>query len=142
MPRLVLITESPSKTSYPGSPSRSDPARHYIAGGFVLDTATCIALASRIGNISLDPEVTKDCSMAFGIIMMKVEKKPYNTTFNSIYNGDQVDRMIITQLEPFQGWEEMDPKLIPKLKEGPHEAIARKLLAEEGGLTFLFCLST
>ena len=49
-----------------------------------------------------------------------------------------VSYMVITQSAWFNGYKDMDPSLIPQFEEGDREAVARKLLDEQGVCVSLF----
>ena len=51
-----------------------------------------------------------------------------------------VSYMVITQSAWFKGYKDMDPSLIPQFEEGEREAVARKLLDEQGVCVSLFFL--
>ena len=125
------------QTSYPSGPSRKNPPRRSIVGGYVIDNATCVAWGSRILDEPLNPDRENDSIGALSMIMRKLRKKPYYTRFIMFGPESFKQYMVVTQSAPFNGWKGMDPGLIPKFEEGNLEAIARDLLEAEGKLTFL-----
>ena len=138
MRQEASISDLPSntpQTSYPSGPSRKNPPRRSIVGGYVIDNATCVAWGSRILDEPLDPDRRSDSSGAFSIIMLKLDKKPYYTRFIMFGPESYKQYMVVTQSAPFNGWKGMDPGLIPKFEERNREAIARNLLEAEGKLT-------
>ena len=137
MRQETSISDLPSNTpqTYPSGPSRKNPPRRSIVGGYVIDNATCVAWGSRILDEPLDPDRRSDSSGAFSIIMLKLDKKPYYTRFIMFGPESYKQYMVVTQSAPFNGWKGMDPGLIPKFEEGNREAIARDLLEAEGRLT-------
>jgi hypothetical protein len=130
--------DAQSQTSYPSGPSLKNPPRRSVVGGFVFDNATCVAWGSRLIMEPLDPEIRNDSIAAFWAIMEKVEAKPYQAYFTMFGPESYKQYMIVTQSAPFRGWKGMDPKLIPRFEEGEREAVARKLLEAEGGLTAVY----
>ena len=137
MRQETSISNLPSNTpqTYPSGPSRKNPPRRSIVGGYVIDNATCVAWGSRILDEPLDSDRVSDSSGAFSIIMQKLGKKPYYTRFIMFGPESYKQYMVVTQSAPFNGWKGMDPGLIPKFEEGNLEAIARDLLEAEGRLT-------
>ena len=136
MPQETSIsTSNTPQTSYPGGPSRTNPSRDTIVGGYVIDNATCVAWGSRIVGEPLNPDRKGDSIGALSVIMGKVEEKPYYARFIMFGTESCREYMVITQSAPFNGWKGMDPALIPKFEEGEREAIARVLLEAEGRLT-------
>jgi hypothetical protein len=115
--------------SYPTGPSREYPPRLVIIGGFVIDIDTCAAWGSRILGEYLDPK-TK-VNTAYGVIVYKLLRE-YKTNFTGIGETTGSEWMVVTQSARFKGWKDMDPALIPQFQEGEREAIARKLLEQEG----------
>ena len=130
------MSSNTPQTSYPSGPSRKNPPRRSIVGGFVIDNATCVAWGSRILHEPLNPDVENDSIGALSLIQRKLENKPYRTDFIMFGPECYKQYMIVTQSAEFNGWKGMDPRLIPKFEEGKREAIARDLLAAEGRFTF------
>ena len=141
---LLLVSKSPffkmssntPQTSYPSGPSRKNPPRRSIVGGYVIDNATCVAWASRISELSLNPDLVKDSNGALFLIIRKLGNKPYRTRFIMFGPESYKQYMVVTQSADFNGWKGMDPGLIPKFEEGKLEAIARDLLEAEGRFMF------
>ena len=131
------LPSNTSQTSYPSGPSRKNPPRRSIVGGYVIDNATCVAWGSRILDEPLNPDRENDSIGALSMIMRKLRKKPYCTRFIMFGPESFKQYMVVTQSAPFNGWKGMDPGLIPKFEEGNLEDIARDLLEAEGKLTFL-----
>ena len=131
----ILPSNTRHETSYPSGPSRENPPRRSIVGGYAIDNATCVAWGSRILGEPLNPDVNKDSNGALCRVMQKVQGKPYRARF--IMFGPEMYKqyMAVTQSAAFCGWKGMDPELIPKFEEGEREAVARDLLAMEGKLT-------
>ncbi|KAF9479516.1 hypothetical protein BDN70DRAFT_688057 [Pholiota conissans] len=109
-----------------------------VAGGFTFNNATCVAWASRIHQVTLNPEVLNDYTKAFSIVMYKVEHEPFNEHFEMLGRTRYQEYMIITRMKPFKGWEGMDSTLIPQFKEGRREAFIRTLLEAEGVTDYEF----
>ncbi|KAF8799092.1 hypothetical protein BYT27DRAFT_7202071 [Phlegmacium glaucopus] len=130
--------DAQSQTPYPSGPSRENPPRNSIVGGFVLDNAACVAWGSRIMGEPLNPEVRRDSMAALCLVMRKIERKPYNSFFTMIGPESYRLYMVVTQSKLFRGWKGMDPELIPKFEEGEREAVARELLKAEGVTQFEF----
>ena len=138
MRQEASISDLPSntpQTSYPSGPSRKNPPRRSIVGGYVIDNATCVAWGSRILEKPLNPNRENDSIGALSLIMQKLDKKPYYTRFIMFGPESYKQYMVVTQSAPFNGWKGMDPGLIPKFEERNREAIARNLLEAEGKLT-------
>ena len=141
---LLLVSKSPffkmssntPQTSYPNGPSRKNPPRRSIVGGYVVDNATCVAWGSRILEKPLNPDVENDSIGALYIIIRKLGDKPYRTRFIMFGPESFKQYMVVTQSAAFNGWKGMDPGLIPKFEEGKLEAIARDLLEAEGRFIF------
>ena len=70
-----------AQTSYPSGPSKKNPPRRSIVGGYVIDNVTCVAWGSRILEEPLNPEVESDSLGSLALIMRKLRKKPYHTLF-------------------------------------------------------------
>ena len=104
-----------------------DPRRRRI-GGFVMSTATAFAWASRIHGQTIYP--VYENYLAEQTILRKIKK--YKVDFREVGEVPDVEWMIVTQIAPFKGRVGMDPATIPQFVEGEWEAIARRLLAEEG----------
>jgi hypothetical protein len=102
-------------------------------GGYVIDNATCVAWASRILEIPLNPDLAKDSFGSLSIIMKKVRR--HNADFIMFGPESYKQYMVVTQSATFHGWKGMDPELIPKFEEGEREAAARDHLEAEGRLT-------
>ena len=102
----------------------------------MIDNATCVAWASRISELSLNPDLVKDSNGALFLIIRKLGNKPYRTRFIMFGPESFKQYMVVTQSAEFNGWKGMDPGLIPKFEEGKREAIARDLLEAEGRFTF------
>ena len=127
------MSSNTPQTSYPSGPSRQNPPRRSIVGGYVIDHATCVAWGSRIVNVPLNPET--ESFGALSIVMRELDEK-YRTRFIMFGPESYKQYMVVTQSAAFSGWKGMDPRLIPKFKEGTVEAIARDLLEAEGRFTF------
>ena len=135
-PTSNLLSNKPSQTSYPSGPSKKNPPRLSIVGGYVIDNASCIAWGSRILGEPLNPDRNNDSFGALYLIARKVE--PYRANFIMFGPECYKQYMVVTQSALFRGWKGMDPELIPKFEEGEREAIARDLLEAEGGLLGVF----
>ena len=136
----ILPSNAQPERSYPSGPSRENPPRDSIVGGYVIDNATCVAWGSRILGRPLNPDIKNHSIGAIYVIIGKIEGKPYHTPF--IMFGTEIYKqyMVVTQSASFNGWKGMDPELIPKFEEGKREAIARELLEKEGKLLRVFYL--
>jgi hypothetical protein len=124
----MLSPSSESKNT-----SRSDSARYprrTRMAGFMMSTETATAWASRLSGRDLHPYY--DSPSVWKIICDKV--RPYRSNFGEVGEVSGVNYMVITQSARFQGYKDMEPSLIPLFAEGEREAIARKLLEEEGVL--------
>ena len=75
---IFNMSSNTPETSYPSGPSRKNPLRRSIVGGYVIDNATCVAWGSRIVKVQLNPE--KDSFGALSIVMRELEEK-YRTRF-------------------------------------------------------------
>ncbi|KAM6490926.1 hypothetical protein JOM56_013630 [Amanita muscaria] len=67
-------------------------------------------------------------------LILRDKVRPHGADFANISETEEPCYMVITQSACFQGYKDMDPKLIPQFEEGEREAIARKLLKAEGSL--------
>ena len=137
-----LPSNTRPQTSYPSGPSRKNPPRDEIVGGYVIDNATCVAWASRLFDMPLNPDVEKDCMRAFSIVLVRTAEKtkPYRTRFIMLGSESYKEYMVVTQSRAFSRWKGMDPELIPKFEEGQREAVARDLLEAQGRFTLSFTL--
>ncbi|KAM6494252.1 hypothetical protein JOM56_010613 [Amanita muscaria] len=68
-------------------------------------------------------------------LILRDKVRPHGADFANISETEEPCYMVITQSARFQGYKDMDPKLIPQFEEGEREAIARKLLKAEGLLS-------
>ena len=93
-----------------------------------MSTATAFAWASRIHGQTIYP--VYENYLAEQTILRKIKK--YKVDFREVGEVPDVEWMIVTQIAPFKGRVGMDPATIPQFVEGEWEAIARRLLAEEG----------
>ena len=114
------------RSTFESAPQRNP--RFSRIGGFVISPETAAAWASRLTGKELHPEY--DYPSIWQSIFEKI--RPYRIKFEDVGEVAGVDLMIITQSARFKGYKDMDPALIPQFKEGEREAIARKLLDEEG----------
>ncbi|KAF8816832.1 hypothetical protein BYT27DRAFT_7220496 [Phlegmacium glaucopus] len=130
LPTSNLQSNAQSQKSFPSGPSRDNPPRRSIAGGYVLDNATTVSWGSRIANRPLDPAVRNDSIGAIYYIKRKFRANRWEVSFIMFGPESYKQYMVMTQSMPFFGWVGMDPKLITQF-EGETEAIARKLLEEE-----------
>jgi hypothetical protein len=126
------------QTSYPSGPSRDNPPRHLIIGGYVLDNTTVVNWGSRFANRHLDPAVENDSLAALFHIKKIFAGNRYGMDFIMVGEECFTEYMVMTQSKRFSGWEGMDPKLIPQFKEGELEAMCRKFLEQEGGFTCFY----
>ena len=76
-------------------------------------------------------------SPTIGNVILKTVK-PYRVNFKPVGEVMDVSYMVITQSAWFKGYKDMDPSLIPQFEEGDREAVARKLLDEQGVCVSLF----
>ena len=103
------MSSNTPETSYPSGPSRKNPPRRSIVGGYVIDNATCVAWGSRIVKVPLNPE--KDSFGALSIVMRELEEN-YRTRFIMFSPESYKQYMVVTQSAAFNGWKGMDPRLI------------------------------
>lgn len=94
----------------------------------MMSRATATEWASRLSDRDLDP------SRDAGIVMktLRDRVRPYQANFGEVGEVRGVNYMVMTRSARFQGYKDMDPSLITQFEEGEQEAIARKLLEEEG----------
>ena len=72
----------------------------------------------------------------YNVILKTV--RPYRVNLKPVGEVMDVSYMVITQSAWFKGYKDMDPSLIPQFEEGDREAVARKLLDEQGVCVSLF----
>jgi len=94
----------------------------------MMSQATAAAWASQSSGRDLHP--SRDAGSVIQILRDKV--RPYRANFGEVGEVRGVNCMVMTQSARFQGYKDMDPSLITQFEEGEQEAIARKLLEEEG----------
>jgi len=97
-------------------------------GGFLMNVETATAWASRLTGRILDP--IRNSPTIYNVILQTV--RPYRVNFKPVGEVADVSYMVITQSAWFKGYKDMDPSLIPHFEEGEREAVARKLLCEQG----------
>ena len=105
-----LPSNTRPQTSYPSGPSRKNPPRDEIVGGYVIDNATRVAWASRLFDMPLNPDVEKDSMRAFSIVLVRTAENfmPYRTRFIMFGSEFNKQYMVVTQRAPFSGWKGMD----------------------------------
>ncbi|KAM6489563.1 hypothetical protein JOM56_014982 [Amanita muscaria] len=108
--------------------------RRIRMGGFLMNVETATAWASRLAGRTLDP--IRNSPTIYNVILQKV--RPYRVNFKPVGEVADVTYMVITQSAWFKGHKDMDPSLIPHFEEGEREAVARKLLDEQGVHDFEF----
>ncbi|KAK0443375.1 uncharacterized protein EV420DRAFT_1576575 [Desarmillaria tabescens] len=100
--------------------------RHRLQGGFLISPETALEWASRLEN----RPVTKFLA-AWQTIDVRVSRM--GARFSMVGEVLHGQFMVVTQQKTFRrGYLGMDPSEMPQFKEGATEAIARKLLEEEG----------
>ncbi|SJL11679.1 uncharacterized protein ARMOST_15085 [Armillaria ostoyae] len=100
--------------------------RHRLQGGFLISPETALEWASKLEN----KPVTK-FSAAWQSIELRVSRM--GARFSIVGEEQFGQFMVVTQIKSFRrGYLGMDPSKIPQFKEGEPEAIARKMLEEEG----------
>jgi hypothetical protein len=124
----IMSAFSFQNTSEP-APARRYP-RNKVVGGFPISTPVATAWASCLSGEELHPY--HDSPSVLQAIHDKV--RPHGASFIDVAEDASPTYMLVTQSARFKGYKDMDPKLIPQFKEGEREAIARKLLEEEGVL--------
>ncbi|KAF8233103.1 hypothetical protein L208DRAFT_1268479 [Tricholoma matsutake] len=102
--------------------------RRIRMGGFLMNVGTATAWASRLTGRTLDP--IRNSPTIYNVILQTV--RPYRVNFKPVGEVADVSYMVITQSAWFKGFKDMDPSLIPHFEEGEREAVARKLLDEQG----------
>ena len=114
-------------TSEPKPQARRYPRRKRV-GGLEISISTATAWASRLRGYELHPFYDMPS------VWKEIRKKvcPFGVDFADLSEDDNPIYVIVTQSARFHGYKDMDPKLIPQFEEGEREAIARKLLEEEG----------
>jgi len=124
---MSTILSQPAYESEPPPPERRYP-RYKIVGGFDISTPIATAWASRLVGEELHPY--HDQTSVSMVLSDKV--RPHGADFVDVTETNEPAYMLITQSARFNGYKGMDPELIPQFKEGKREAVARKLLGEEG----------
>ena len=119
--------DSEPNLSRPSAAMKRYPRRIRI-GGFLMNVETATAWASRLTGRTLDP--IRNSPTICNVILKTV--KPYRVNFKPVGEVMDVSYMVITQSAWFKGYKDMDPSLIPQFEEGEREAVARKLLDEQG----------
>ncbi|KAK0451334.1 peptidase S8/S53 domain-containing protein [Desarmillaria tabescens] len=100
--------------------------RHRLQGGFLISPETTLEWASRLSN----KPVTKFLA-AWQVIDLRVGRM--GARFSMVGEVMFGQFMVVTQIKRFRhGYLGMDPAKIPQFTEGAPEAIARKMLEEEG----------
>lgn len=94
-----------------------------------MNAETAFDWASRLHGRTVRP--VYENNLAYKTIMKKIGKHRA-VDFRNVGEVPNVEWMVVTQIERFQGRVGMDPNKIPQFVEGTREKIGRQLLAEEG----------
>lgn len=106
------------------------PPRLKRFGGFPITREVAIEWASRIYG-----EALNDCNTY--LIRKYILRKFQHYGINFLQVGEAgVDWMVVTQYAPFKGYKGMDPSLIPVFEEIQKDGVARRILEEEGALSW------
>ncbi|KAF8805987.1 hypothetical protein BYT27DRAFT_7141469 [Phlegmacium glaucopus] len=127
MNNLSMQTSTASTLCSATTPTtKRPPPRYKRFGGFPVTRSIAIEWASRIYGETLDED---DTYLIRKSILDKFRQ--YGINFLQIGEGG-VDWMVVTQYTPFKGYQGMSSSHIPVFEEGPKDAVARRVLDEEG----------
>ena len=112
--------------------TKPPPPRRKRFGGFPITRSIAIEWASCIYGEALD-----ECSTY--LIRKSILDKFRQHGINFLQVGEAgVDWMVVTQYAPSNGYKGMDSSLIPVFEEIPKDGVARRILEEEGALSWPF----